>query len=223
MAPDFSTSYTTDCPELAKIDRSAPYNPILSSSVQEEGKTFWIQPCSRRIGAQTLQLDAGTVALAGRGHLILVSVLFGQTRRTSPVDGTHGDPIECQHNRTSSEQPENQVASAERVRPLRTVAAAGKQLVSKQSRSTTWTIQSIQAENINTVTPPPTDKSGRGGKNNRNNVQTEPRLSTNNEIHGKQCRKSEKVVNVDSHHTPPCLQLTSKMLEYITPIKNILL
>ncbi|KAG8292856.1 hypothetical protein J6590_030317 [Homalodisca vitripennis] len=59
--------------------------------------------------------------------------------------------------RTSSEQPENQVASAERVRPLRTVAAAGKQL-------------SIQAENnqyFDGVTPPPTDKSGRGGKGKR--------------------------------------------------------
>ncbi|KAG8334489.1 hypothetical protein J6590_089094 [Homalodisca vitripennis] len=103
------------------------------------------------------QLDVGSVALAGRGHSILVSVQFGQTRRTSPVDGTHGNPIESQHNQTSSEQPENQVASAERVRPLRTVAAVGKQL-------------SIQAENnqyFDGMTPPPTDKSGRGGKGKR--------------------------------------------------------
>ncbi|KAG8330543.1 hypothetical protein J6590_061318 [Homalodisca vitripennis] len=63
--------------------------------------------------------------------------------------------------RTSSEQPENQVASAERVRPLRTVAAAVK------VNHLTSTNQSIQAENnqyFDGVTPPPTDKSGRGGK-----------------------------------------------------------
>ncbi|KAG8338260.1 hypothetical protein J6590_005802 [Homalodisca vitripennis] len=52
------------------------------------------------------------------------------------------------------------VASAERVRPLRAVAAAGKQLVSNQSSPSRQKI-------INTVTPLPTDKSGRGGKNNR--------------------------------------------------------
>ncbi|KAG8241809.1 hypothetical protein J6590_078441 [Homalodisca vitripennis] len=59
--------------------------------------------------------------------------------------------------RTTSRQHEIHVASAERVRPLRSVAAAGNQL-------------SIQAENNqygDGITPPPTDKSGRGGKNNR--------------------------------------------------------
>ncbi|KAG8253063.1 hypothetical protein J6590_042873 [Homalodisca vitripennis] len=102
-----------------------------------------------------------------------VYCVIGQTRRTSPADGTHGDPIESQHNQISqpwasgravnTEQPENQVASAERVRPLRTVVAAGKQLVNHL----TSTNQSIQAENnqyFDGVTPPPTDKSGRGGK-----------------------------------------------------------
>ncbi|KAG8275158.1 hypothetical protein J6590_092712 [Homalodisca vitripennis] len=62
--------------------------------------------------------------------------------------------------RTSREQPENQVASAERVRPLRTVAAAVK------VNHLTSTNQSNQTEinHLDGVTPPPTDKSGRGGK-----------------------------------------------------------
>ncbi|KAG8243602.1 hypothetical protein J6590_042003 [Homalodisca vitripennis] len=47
-------------------------------------------------GSTTLRLDAGPIALAGRGHSIFQ--LFRQTRRTSPADGTHGDPIESQHN-----------------------------------------------------------------------------------------------------------------------------
>ncbi|KAG8301430.1 hypothetical protein J6590_054353 [Homalodisca vitripennis] len=89
-----------------------------------------LQPCSRRNEVQTVQLDDGSVALAGRGHSILGQCCFiGQTRRTSHVDGTHGDPIECQHNQTTSRQHEIHVASAERVRPLLSVAAAGNQLV----------------------------------------------------------------------------------------------
>ncbi|KAG8304026.1 hypothetical protein J6590_104058 [Homalodisca vitripennis] len=43
-------------------------------------------------GSTTLRLDAGPIALAGCGHSIFR--LFGQTRRTSPADGTHGDPAE---------------------------------------------------------------------------------------------------------------------------------
>ncbi|KAG8280324.1 Protein argonaute-2 [Homalodisca vitripennis] len=56
--------------------------------------------------------------------------------------------------RTSSEQPENQVASAECVRLLRTVAADGKQLAENN-------------QYFYGVPPPPTDKSGRGGKGKR--------------------------------------------------------
>ncbi|KAG8266360.1 hypothetical protein J6590_074193 [Homalodisca vitripennis] len=39
---------------------------------------------------ETLRLDAGTVALAGRGHSIFVSMLFGQTRRTSLLTALTG-------------------------------------------------------------------------------------------------------------------------------------
>ncbi|KAG8305052.1 hypothetical protein J6590_078733 [Homalodisca vitripennis] len=62
-------------------------------------------------GSTTLRLDADPIALAGRGHSIFQ--LFGQTRRTSPADGTHGDPIESQHNHQpwrngkNREQPEH--------------------------------------------------------------------------------------------------------------------
>ncbi|KAG8310539.1 hypothetical protein J6590_062668 [Homalodisca vitripennis] len=97
-------------------------------------------------GSTTLRLDAGPIALAGRGHSIIQ--LFGQTRRTSPADGTHGDPNESQHNQAS--------------------AGAGEQLVGKlvKVNQLTSTNQSNQAENqySDGVTPPPTDKSGRGGK-----------------------------------------------------------
>ncbi|KAG8254221.1 hypothetical protein J6590_011919 [Homalodisca vitripennis] len=139
-------------------DFDAPYNPILSSSVQEEGKNI-LDPTLFKKNRSTDTPVGCRYSSAGRARAFsfTLPVLFGQTRHTSPVDGTHGDPIESQHNQTSSEQPENQVASAERVRPLRTVAAAGKQL-------------SIQAENnqyFDGVTPPPTDKSGRGGKGKR--------------------------------------------------------
>ncbi|KAG8258506.1 Metallophosphoesterase 1 [Homalodisca vitripennis] len=47
----------------------------------------------------SVHLDAGTGALAGRGAFSFgFSGFIGQTRRTSPADDTHGDPIESQHN-----------------------------------------------------------------------------------------------------------------------------
>ncbi|KAG8260728.1 hypothetical protein J6590_090403 [Homalodisca vitripennis] len=89
-------------------------------------------------GSTTLRLDAGPIALAGRGHSIIQ--LFGQTRRTSPADGTHGDPAE------SREQPEHS-------KLLRTCLTAPNSSQSQCRKSI-----------LDGVTPPPTDKSGRGGK-----------------------------------------------------------
>ncbi|KAG8296627.1 hypothetical protein J6590_052713 [Homalodisca vitripennis] len=126
------------------ISGSAPYNPILSSSVQEEGKNI-LDPTLFKTNRSTDTPVGCRYSSAGRAR----AFNFGFSAVWA--DSPHQSPMGI---RTSSEQPENQVASAERVRPLRTVAAAGKQL-------------SIQAENnqyFDGVTPPPTDKSGRGGK-----------------------------------------------------------
>ncbi|KAG8254857.1 hypothetical protein J6590_106749 [Homalodisca vitripennis] len=56
-----------------------------------------LQPCSRRIEAQTVQLEDVTVALAGRGHSMFVyqCCYHWADSPHQSVDGTHGDPIEC--------------------------------------------------------------------------------------------------------------------------------
>ncbi|KAG8294978.1 hypothetical protein J6590_090907 [Homalodisca vitripennis] len=91
--------------ELAKIDRRSRKRapPKLGAKQKKNnhmplvGRDTKRDKISKEMnGSTTLRLDAGPIALAGRGHSIIQ--LFGQTRRTSPADGTHGDPIESQHN-----------------------------------------------------------------------------------------------------------------------------
>ncbi|KAG8287510.1 hypothetical protein J6590_036383 [Homalodisca vitripennis] len=77
---------------------TAPHNPILSSSVQEEGKNI-LDPTLIKTNRSTDTPVGCRYSSAGRARAFnFVSVLFGQTRRISPVDSTHGDPIEFQHN-----------------------------------------------------------------------------------------------------------------------------
>ncbi|KAG8295438.1 hypothetical protein J6590_080303 [Homalodisca vitripennis] len=64
------------------------------------------------------------------------SVALGRLAAPVPLTALTGTLLNPNITRRAI-KPENQVASAERVRPLRTVAAAGKQLVRNQSRSTT--------------------------------------------------------------------------------------
>ncbi|KAG8244000.1 hypothetical protein J6590_032493 [Homalodisca vitripennis] len=133
-------------------------------------------------GSTTLRLDADPIALAGRGHSIFQ--LFGQTRRTSPADGTHGDPIESQHNHKESEKDNylpkvGELASHVERDEQRTDsnAVASPNLVGKlvKVNQLTSTKQSNQAENqySDGVTPPPTDKSGRGCNPKQNLSPTE--------------------------------------------------
>ncbi|KAG8280599.1 hypothetical protein J6590_078159 [Homalodisca vitripennis] len=95
------------------------------------------------------------------------------------VDGTHGDPIESQHNH----QPcgTGRAVNRQQRSSFSELAGAGEQLVGKlvKVNQLTSTNQSNQAENqySDGVTPPPTDKSGRGCNPKQNLSPTERRTN----------------------------------------------
>ncbi|KAG8285062.1 hypothetical protein J6590_088966 [Homalodisca vitripennis] len=61
-------------------------------------KTFLIQPCSRRNEWEHYTPVGCRSNSAGRARAFSWLQCCGQTRRISPADGTHGDPIKSQHN-----------------------------------------------------------------------------------------------------------------------------
>ncbi|KAG8325863.1 hypothetical protein J6590_056569 [Homalodisca vitripennis] len=142
------------CPELAKLDftgsllnRNRRSRKRAHPKLGAKHKKKQHATSGKRIEAHTAQLDDGTEALAGRGH----SILGLKTRRTSHVDGTHGNPAESR--RISQPWASGRTVDSTRITsPLPNV------------NHLTSTNQSIQAENNqygDGVTPPPTDKSGR--------------------------------------------------------------
>uniref|UniRef100_A0A1B6I374 Uncharacterized protein n=1 Tax=Homalodisca liturata TaxID=320908 RepID=A0A1B6I374_9HEMI len=77
--------------------RSIQANPL--KWYKKKKKNFDPTLFKMNTGAHTLRLDAGTEALAGRGPSMFVSGCYHWA--DSPhhsVDGTHGDPVESQHN-----------------------------------------------------------------------------------------------------------------------------
>ncbi|KAG8282804.1 histone H4-K16 acetylation [Homalodisca vitripennis] len=136
---------------------SAPYNPILSGGIRRRKK---------HCGSNLVQDEYGRSGWMP---------LFGQTRRTSPADGTHGDPIESQHNQDNYLPKVVELASHGETGRAENSQKHSKLLPNVSPNSSrslvkvnhlTSTNQSNQAENqySDGMTPPPTDKSGRGGK-----------------------------------------------------------
>ncbi|KAG8287506.1 hypothetical protein J6590_036379 [Homalodisca vitripennis] len=99
------------------VSGSAPYNPILSSSVQEEGKNI-LDPTLFKKNRSTDTPVGCRYSSAGRARAFSFSlpVLFGQTRRTSPVDGTHGEVEESR--RISQPWASGRAANSQRIKSL---------------------------------------------------------------------------------------------------------
>ncbi|KAG8316561.1 hypothetical protein J6590_048728 [Homalodisca vitripennis] len=106
-------------------------------------------------GSTTLRLDAGPIALAGRGHSVGLSAV-GRLAASVPLTALTGTlpkvvELACHGETGRAENSQKHSSFSERVCPLRTVAGAGagEQLVGKlvKVNQLTSTKQSNQAEN----------------------------------------------------------------------------